>query len=191
MEIRRRSGVRCLITPLRIWLLAGFTSLALAGVIVTLATRTVQADVRLPQPAATVPPSVPASALVAPDTLTHKGAAARTKDLLKGLASWYGGKFDGRTTASGERFDMYAMTACHPTLPFGTLVRVVNKINGRSVVVRITDRGDLPKGRIIDLSYGAAEQLEMTQTGLAPVVVDVIARGSKSNQGRRSTREAN
>lgn len=191
MEIRRRSGAPCLITPLRIWLLAGFTSLALAGVIVTLATRTVQADVRLPQPAATVPPSVPANALVAPDTLTRKGAAARTKDLLKGLASWYGGKFDGRTTASGERFDMYAMTACHPTLPFGTLVRVVNKINGRSVVVRITDRGDLPKGRIIDLSYGAAEQLEMTQTGLAPVQVDVIARGSESNQGRRSTREAN
>ncbi len=191
MEIRRRSGAPCLITPLRIWLLAGFTSLALAGVIVTLATRTVQADVRLPQPAATVPPSVPANALVAPDTLTRKGAAARTKGLLKGLASWYGGKFDGRTTASGERFDMYAMTACHPTLPFGTLVRVVNKINGRSVVVRITDRGDLPKGRIIDLSYGAAEQLEMTQTGLAPVQVDVIARGSESNQGRRSTREAN
>ncbi|MGB8097683.1 MAG: septal ring lytic transglycosylase RlpA family protein [Terracidiphilus sp.] len=163
--------------------MAGFTSFALAGVIVTLATRTVQADVKLPQPAATVPPSVPADAMVAPDTLTHKGAAARTKDLLKGLASWYGGKFDGRTTASGERFDMYAMTACHPTLPFGTLVRVVNKTNGLSVVVRITDRGNLPKGRIIDLSYGAAEKLAMTNAGLAPVVVDVISRGAKPNGG--------
>ena len=191
MEIRRRSGVRCLITPLRIWLLAGITSLALAGVIVTLATRTVQADVVLPQPAATVPPSVPADALVAPDTKTHTGAAARTKDLLKGLASWYGGNFDGRITASGERFDQYAMTACHPTLPFGTLVRVVNKTNGRSVVVRITDRGDLPKGRIIDLSYGAAEKLAMTDAGLAPVVLNVVASAPRSNEGRHSTSENN
>lgn len=191
MEIRRRSGAVGLITPLRIWLLAGITSLALAGVIITLATRTVQADVVLPQPAATVPPSVPASALVAPDTKTHKGAAARTKDLLKGLASWYGGNFDGRITASGERFDMYAMTACHPTLPFGTLVRVVNKTNGRSVVVRITDRGDLPKGRIIDLSYGAAEKLAMTDAGLAPVVLNVVANAPRSNEGRHSTSENN
>jgi len=177
-------------TPLRIWLLAGFTSLAIAGVIVTLATRTVQADVMLSRPAATVPPSVPASAMVAPDTKTHKGAAARSRDLLKGLASWYGGNFDGRTTASGERFDEYAMTACHPTLPFGSLVRVVNKTNGRSVVVRITDRGELPKGRIIDLSYGAAEKLAMTHVGLAPVVVDVISRGAKPNQGRHVTNQA-
>jgi len=183
MGIRRRSGVRCLITPLRIWLLASITSLALAGVIVTLATRTVQADVGLPKLAATVPPSVPVVAMVAPDTKTQRGAAARSKDLLKGLASWYGGNFDGRTTASGERFDQYAMTACHPTLPFGTLVRVVNKTNGLSVVVRITDRGDLPKGRIIDLSYGAAEKLAMTSAGLAPVAVDVLSRGAKPNGG--------
>ncbi len=102
---------------------------------------------------------------------------------MKGLASWYGGIFDGRLTASGERFDMYAMTACHPTLPFGTLVRVVNKNNGRSVIVRITDRGDLPEGRIIDLSYGAAEKLAMTKAGLAPVALDVIARSVKPNEG--------
>ncbi|HWE85025.1 MAG TPA: septal ring lytic transglycosylase RlpA family protein [Terracidiphilus sp.] len=182
MEIRRRSGVLCLMTPLRIWLLAGITSIAFAGVMITLATRTVQADVKLPQPAATVPPSVPANTM-APDTKTHTGLAARTRHLMKGLASWYGGDFNGRTTASGERFDMYAMTACHPTLPFGTLVRVVNQTNGRSVVVKITDRGDLAKGRIIDLSYGAAEKLAMTNAGLAPVVVDVIARGAKPNGG--------
>lgn len=120
---------------------------------------------------------------MAPDTKTHKGLAARAKNLMKGLASWYGEDFDGRTTASGERFDMYAMTACHPTLPFGTLVRVVNQTNGRSVVVKITDRGDLAKGRIIDLSYGAAEKLAMTDAGLAPVVLSVIARGAKPNGG--------
>ena len=102
---------------------------------------------------------------------------------MKGLASWYGEDFDGRMTASGERFDMYAMTACHPTLPFGSLVRVVNTRNGRSVVVKITDRSELVKGRIIDLSKGAAEELAMTQAGLAPVVLDVIQRGAKPNEG--------
>jgi len=73
---------------------------------------------------------------------------------------------------------MNAMTACHPTLPFGTLVRVVNKANKRAVVVRITDRGDLvDEGRIIDLSYGAAEKLAMTKVGLAKVDLVVLSLG--------------
>ena len=97
--------------------------------------------------------------------------------MLHGIASWYGGVFNGRLTASGERFDMYAMTACHPTLPFGSVVRVVNLTNKRSVVVRITDRGDLYDGRIIDLSYGAAEKLAMTKSGLASVRLEVISLG--------------
>jgi rare lipoprotein A len=97
--------------------------------------------------------------------------------MLRGIATWYGAVFNGRKTASGETFDMYAMTACHPTLPFGSLVRVVNLNNKRSVVVRITDRGDLAKGRIIDLSYGAAKRLAMTEAGLAPVVLKVLYRG--------------
>jgi rare lipoprotein A len=96
---------------------------------------------------------------------------------LHGIASWYGGRFNGRHTASGERFDMNAMTACHPTLPFGTVVRVLNTENNRSVVVRITDRGALEEGRIIDLSLGAARKLEMTKAGLAPVVLQVISLG--------------
>src|SRR6185437_1393583 len=184
MEIRRRSGAVGLMTPLRIWLLAGLTSLALAGVMVMLATRTVQANVRLPQMAAIVPPSVPATPIKAPDSLTPQGTAVtRRQGLLKGLASWYGGDFNGRTTASGETFDENALTACHPTLPFGSLVRVVNATNGRSVIVRITDRGDLAKGRIIDLSKAAAEKLAMTQSGLAPVVLDVLSRGAKPSEG--------
>ena len=73
----------------------------------------------------------------------HLTAKERRAHILRGLASWYGKVFNGRRTASGERFDMYAMTACHPTLPFGSVVRVVNETNKRSVVVRITDRGDL------------------------------------------------
>ena len=96
--------------------------------------------------------------------------AIKRGDRLHGIASWYGGVFNGRKTASGERYDMFAMTACHPTLPFGSLVRVVNQTNQRSVVVRITDRGDLvDEGRIIDLSYGAAMKLAMTKRGLAKV----------------------
>jgi rare lipoprotein A len=79
---------------------------------------------------------------------------------------------------------MNAMTACHPTLPFGSLVRVVNETNKRSVVVRITDRGDLgDEGRIIDLSYAAAERLAMTKSGLAHVDLEVLSMG-----GRHGTR---
>ena len=72
---------------------------------------------------------------------------------------------------------MNAMTACHPTLPFGSMVRVVNLNNRRSVVVRITDRGYLYEGRIIDLSYGAAQKLAMTKPGLAPVELEVLSVG--------------
>ena len=97
--------------------------------------------------------------------------------MLRGIATWYGTVFNGRKTASGETYDMYAMTACHPTLPFGSLVKVVNLKNKRSVVVRITDRGYLSEGRIIDLSYGAAEKLAMTEAGIAPVVLEVISPG--------------
>jgi rare lipoprotein A len=99
--------------------------------------------------------------------------------MLRGIATWYGTVFNGRKTANGETFDMYAMTACHPTLPFGSLVKVVNLNNKRSVVVRITDRGYLSKGRIIDLSYGAAEKLAMTEAGIAPVALEVISQGSR------------
>jgi len=75
---------------------------------------------------------------------------------------------------------MFAMTACHPTLPFGSIVRVVNKKNKRSVVVRITDRGDLLDGRIIDLSFAAAEKLKMARAGLATVDLQVISLGHRS-----------
>jgi len=116
--------------------------------------------------------------MLAPHNPAQKTASERRADMLRGLASWYGGVFNGRHTASGERFDMYAMPACHPTLPFGSLVRVVNMSNKRSVVVRITDRGDLvDEGRIIDLSYGAAQRLAMTKAGLVKVELQVISIG--------------
>jgi rare lipoprotein A len=98
-------------------------------------------------------------------------------DKLHGVASWYGAVLDGHRTASGERFDMYAMTACHPTLPFGSLVRVVDENTKRSVIVRINDRGILSDGRIIDLSYAAAQELNIVKSGLASVDVEVISLG--------------
>jgi rare lipoprotein A len=85
------------------------------------------------------------------------------------MASWYG---RGRMTASGERFDKHAMTAAHRTLPFGTRARVTNKRNGRSVIVRINDRGPFARGRIIDVSEGAAGQLGMKRDGVVPVKVE-------------------
>ncbi len=140
--------------------------------------RTVQADAVLVTPAASVPPSASAVQSAAPASLTAKRTiAAQRAALLRGIATWYGTVFNGRKTASGETFDMYAMTACHPTLPFGSLVKVVNLRNKRSVVVRITDRGDLAKGRVIDLSYGAADKLAMTNAGVAPVALEVLSRG--------------
>lgn len=163
---------------LRIWLLAGASSVALVVVVVLLTTRTVQADAPLPRPAATAPPALSAVTATPALLATQESAGKKRTDKLHGIASWYGGVFNGRLTASGERYDMYAMTACHPTLPFGTLVRVINRGNKRSVIVRITDRGDLVhEGRIIDLSYGAAEELAMTRAGLAKVDLEVISLG--------------
>ena len=86
-----------------------------------------------------------------------------------GVASYYAHKYHGRKTASGERFDMNDMTAAHKTLPFGTRVRVTNVSNGKSVTVRINDRGPFVKGRVIDLSLAAAKKLDMVNAGLAQV----------------------
>ncbi len=92
----------------------------------------------------------------------------------EGVASWYGRKFHGRKTASGERYDMYGVSAAHKTLPFGTIVLVRNLNNGREVKVRINDRGPFVKGRIIDLSYGAAKKLGMIGDGIVPVKIRII-----------------
>lgn len=92
-----------------------------------------------------------------------------------GRASWYGDDFHGRRTSSGETYNMYAMTAAHKTLPLGTYVRVRNTENGRSVEVRINDRGPFVRGRVIDLSYSAAKQLGIVGPGTAAVEVVALA----------------
>ncbi len=92
----------------------------------------------------------------------------------EGIASWYGTKFHGRKTSNGEVYNMYAMTAAHKTLPMGVFVRVDNLANGRSEVVRINDRGPFVAGRIIDLSYTAASNLDVVGRGTAPVLVTAL-----------------
>jgi rare lipoprotein A len=100
--------------------------------------------------------------------------AGKTKPYQVGTASWYGESFEGKPTASGEPYDMYDMTAAHLTLPIGSYVRVTNLRNGRSVVVRVNDRGPVVPGRIIDLSYGAAEAIHMKGYGLQRVRLDLL-----------------
>lgn len=88
--------------------------------------------------------------------------------------SWYGEDFDGRPTATGETYDMYATTAAHPTLPLGSIVRVVNKRNHRSQVVRINDRGPFIEGRELDVSYEVARRLGFEQSGTAKVRLELL-----------------
>lgn len=101
---------------------------------------------------------------------------ARPADILHGAASWYGAQFQGKPTASGEPFDPQKLTAAHKELPFGTEVRVTNEANGKSVVVRINDRGPFAGKRIIDLSRGAAERIGLIKRGVAPVRLEVLSR---------------
>jgi rare lipoprotein A len=95
----------------------------------------------------------------------------------RGLASWYGPGFHGKQAANGEIYDQNQLTAAHRILPFETIVQVRNRDNGRRVEVRITDRGPFVRGRIIDLSYEAARQLEMLGPGVVPVEIRVVAGG--------------
>ena len=98
----------------------------------------------------------------------------KTKPYQVGTASWYGANFDGKETASGEPYNMYDMTAASLTLPMGSHVKVTNLRNGKSVVVRINDRGPVVPGRIIDVSYGAAQALQMKAHGLQRVRLDLV-----------------
>ena len=92
----------------------------------------------------------------------------------EGIASWYGKDFHGKTTANGEKYNMYGMTAAHKLLPFNTRVRVTNKNNGKSIVVRINDRGPFVGNRVIDLTKTGAEQLGMLGPGTAPVLIENV-----------------
>lgn len=109
--------------------------------------------------------------------LSHEGF------VQDGLASWYGADFHGKRTSNGETYDMYALTAAHKTLPLGVYVKARNKRNGREVIVRINDRGPFVKDRIIDLSYTAAKQLGIADTGTAPVRIEALGYRGDSGSG--------
>jgi rare lipoprotein A len=100
----------------------------------------------------------------------------------RGLASWYGGKFHGRLTSNGERYNMYGRTAAHKTLPFNTYVRVTNLRNGKKTLVRINDRGPFVHGRIIDLTYTSAHELDMLEDGVVPVKIEALGFARKKRE---------
>ena len=101
-------------------------------------------------------------------------ATKKVKPYQVGEASWYGRQFHGKETASGESYDMFRFTAAHPSLPLGTWVRVTNLRNHKGVIVRVNDRGPVVPGRIMDLSYGAAQVLGFRGNGVAKVRLDIV-----------------
>lgn len=168
------------------WLLPAF-ALVLAGC--------VSSPIRAPQhPSLPPPPPIPADIENIPDPVPRsepKSARGNPPfyDVLgkryfvldtaegyveRGVASWYGPGFHAASTSSGERYDMYAMTAAHKTLPLPTYVQVTNLSNGKQVVVRVNDRGPFKDGRIIDLSYSAATKLDMVKAGTTFVEVRAL-----------------
>jgi rare lipoprotein A len=106
--------------------------------------------------------------------MSFRPDTSNTPYRAKGMASWYGKQFHGRRTTSGERYDMFAMTAAHPTLPIPSYVRVTNLNNGKTVVVRVNDRGPFHRGRIMDLSYAAAHRLGFVGQGSAKVQLERV-----------------
>jgi rare lipoprotein A len=191
MVIRTKTSKTSIKIPLGISILAGAATGTLVAMITVLSMPAVhavhsnakamtRASIGVPQSRTTgsTPPFQAARTVLRAVPTAEKTAGMKGMRIIHGLASWYGGVFNGRTTASGEKFNMHELTACQPDLPFGTLVRVVNRSNKRSVVVRINDRGDLiGAGRVIDLSWAAADRLAMTGKGLARVDVEVLSLG--------------
>ncbi len=118
--------------------------------------------------------------------VTYKLLPSSSKYKQKGVASWYGSKFHGRRTSSGETYDMLQLTAAHKTLPIPCYVKVSNLDNGKSIIVRVNDRGPFVKSRIIDLSYVAAHKIGMTEKGTANVVVESIDFISEPSSNARS-----
>jgi rare lipoprotein A len=155
---------------LALWLGLGAGYAVIAAALLTFFLPTVRANVQLARPAATLPPSPPEVSFAPAKPVFPAGA-------LDGIATWYGSVLNGHHTASGERFNMNEMTAAHKSLPFGSVVRVVDLVTHRSVIVRINDRGELPANHVIDLSYAAAKALKIVKPGVASVKLEVISLG--------------
>ena len=109
----------------------------------------------------------------------YKPTYVGVNDTMRGISSWYGPNFHGKLTSNGETYNMHAMTAAHKTWPMDTMVRVENLKNGKSVVVRINDRGPFVSGRVIDCSYAAGKAIGLDKTGIAPVKLTVLGFAGK------------
>ena len=128
------------------------------------------------QPAPPIQPSAPSESASRDGNAPTTSSGLRTDaPVEEGSASWYGAPFHGRQASNGEIYDMYRLTAAHRTLPFNTVVRVTNLSNGKSTVVRITDRGPFVGNRIIDLSYAAAKEIESIEPGVVPVRLEILS----------------
>ncbi len=110
---------------------------------------------------------------------TYRPTYVSVNDTMRGISSWYGPNFHGKQTSNGERYNMHGMTAAHKTWPMDTMVRVQNLKNGKSVVVRINDRGPFVSGRIIDCSYAAGKAIGLDKSGIAPVKLTVLGFAGK------------
>jgi len=144
-------------------------------------------------PVSAVPSNLPKSKTGNPSSYVVFGRRYYVMDnsqgfVERGLASWYGKKFHGRKTSSGETYNMHAMTAAHKTLPLPTYVRVKNLRNGRSVVVKVNDRGPFVGDRIIDLSYAAAQKLDVVGPGTARVEISVLSAGKNAKPTQQAVR---
>jgi rare lipoprotein A len=124
--------------------------------------------------------SLPAASLPVTAGATTPSAGPVVDAIQEGLISWYGGAFHAKPTASGEPFDKHALTMAHPTLPFGTQVRVTNLRNGRSVVLRVNDRGPFVGARVADVSHAAAETLGMMRRGIVRARIEVLGVNERS-----------
>ena len=135
-------------------------------------------------PSVTAPLDMPDGLNNGPGNNQNPAGGPALRELERGQASWYGPRFHGRRTANGERYDQYAMTAAHKTLPFGSLVRVRSLVTGKEIDVRINDRGPFVRGRVIDVSRAAAEALGMMALGVKQVslLVPSSGQGSRGNE---------
>ena len=111
------------------------------------------------------------------DKQNKKPSFNKSKKVYKGISSFYGPKFHGKLTANGEIFDMYGVSAAHKEFPFNTVVRVTNENNGKSLIIRINDRGPYIDGRILDCSFGAAKKLDFVGEGTTPVKIEILEWG--------------
>ena len=180
MRKPRRAAPRAVALPLAALLMLGSSAIAATDASTAESASAAEAEIMPTLAAEFAPLGAPRAEIAVPahavdlDTIETPVEAESFRSAGSGSASFYADRFNGRRTASGEAFSNSAMTAAHRTLPFGTMVRVTNPANGKSVTVRINDRGPFTRGRLIDVSRAAASELGFVGRGHANVVLDIV-----------------